>query len=314
MLRHCLCSLVMLIPQWKCVDILMWTSLLALQVSSTGFAVLLFSLFSPCLALFSSLSVLHTCKAGECGSGRMTHLLHTSFLLGHIWAARKSVLLRVCSGEEQAMQGHYEDLFSTFSFLLHYFSERGPLIWALRCLYHHKDKYWFQFYMATSWLFSDVLEEWIKHRCTHMHETDVLPLDLSLTKTHMGTTPNYQIQITLFIRLVSRWCPYSLMSMFPLKKKNHIQWINKHCVNLIFVLTLSFIPVISCNLLHWCVCAHNGYNICIVSLQVCPTSCSLPAFSCFQIYRHKLLLCSDKQQQHLLTVVDTLVGIESLKE
>lgn len=165
----------------------MWAPLLALQVSSTGFAVLLFSLFSPCLALFSSLSVLHTCKAGECGSGRMTHLLHTSSLLGHIWAARKSILLRLCSGEEQAMQGHYEDLFSTFSFLLHCFSEHGPLIWAPRCLYYHKDKYWFHFYMATWWLFSDVLEEWFKHRCTHVHETDavntghVLPLDLSLT-------------------------------------------------------------------------------------------------------------------------------------
>lgn len=110
----------------------MWAPLLALQVSSTGVAVLLFSLFSPRLALFSSLSVLHTCKAGECGSGRMTHLLHTSSLLGHIWAARKSILLRLCSGEEQAMQGHYEDLFSTFSFLLHCFSEHGPLIWAPR--------------------------------------------------------------------------------------------------------------------------------------------------------------------------------------
>lgn len=118
----------------------MWAPLLALQVSSTGVAVLLFSLFSPRLALFSSLSVLHTCKAGECGSGRMTHLLHTSSLLGLIWAARKSILLRLCSGEEQAMQGHYEDLFSTFSFLLHCFSEHGPLIWAPRCLYYHKDK------------------------------------------------------------------------------------------------------------------------------------------------------------------------------
>lgn len=63
----------------------------------------------------------------------------------------------------------------------------------------------------------------------------------------MGTMLNYQIQITLFIRLVSKkkrddvHIPLCQCSLF----KIHIKWINIHCVNLIFILTLSFIPVIS---------------------------------------------------------------------
>lgn len=80
----------------------------------------------------------------------MTHLLHTSSLLGHIWASRKSILLRLCSGEEQTLQRQHDEVSSTFSFLLYYFSEQGPLIRALRCLHHHKDKILVLFYMATS--------------------------------------------------------------------------------------------------------------------------------------------------------------------
>lgn len=62
----------------------------------------------------------------------MTHLLHTSSLPDHIWTARKSFfifLLGLYSGDkEQAMQRQHDELFSTFSFLLYYFSEQGPLI------------------------------------------------------------------------------------------------------------------------------------------------------------------------------------------
>lgn len=47
----------------------------------------LISLVSLC---FLSFSVLHTYNDGECGS-LMTHPLHTSLLLDHIWAARKSM-------------------------------------------------------------------------------------------------------------------------------------------------------------------------------------------------------------------------------
>lgn len=84
-------------------------------------------------------SVRHTCKEAVCGSV-MTHLLHTSLLPGHIWADRKSFfLLCLSSGEEQALQKHYEPSFSAASFLLHSFSKEGHLIWGLRCFYYQTN-------------------------------------------------------------------------------------------------------------------------------------------------------------------------------
>lgn len=108
---------------------MMWTPLLGLQVTVS--AVLLF-LYSLAVSLgFLSLSVLHTCKAGECGSlkddSSVAHLIVA-------WPYLGCPEIHLCSGEEQAMQGQHDELLSTFSFLLCYFSERGPLIWALMCL------------------------------------------------------------------------------------------------------------------------------------------------------------------------------------
>lgn len=149
--RHCCHSPVPLFPQWKCAAVMMWAPLLGLQVSCAQvLQCFYFFILSLSHSVFSpSLSCTHA-RLASVGVWGMTHLLHTSSLLDHIWAARKSIFLHSCSGEEQAMQGQHDELFSSFSFLLYYFSENGPLIWAPRCLHHHRDKYWFQFYMSTS--------------------------------------------------------------------------------------------------------------------------------------------------------------------
>lgn len=61
------CSLISLFPLLKSVDVIMWTPL---QVSSTQLLqTFYFFILLPSLG-FVSLSVLHTCEAGECGSLR----------------------------------------------------------------------------------------------------------------------------------------------------------------------------------------------------------------------------------------------------
>lgn len=81
----------------------MKTPLLDLQVSSTLFLqCFYFFILSLSHSVFSpSLSCTHA-RPGSVGVWRMTHLLHTSSLPDHIWAARKSIFLQLCSGEKQA--------------------------------------------------------------------------------------------------------------------------------------------------------------------------------------------------------------------
>lgn len=95
--RHCCCFLV-LFPQWKCVNVVMWTPLLGLQVSSTQFVqCLYFFILSLSHSVFSpSLSCTHA-RLGSVGVCRMTHLLHTSSLFDHIWAGRKSFFSPLCA-------------------------------------------------------------------------------------------------------------------------------------------------------------------------------------------------------------------------
>lgn len=126
-LRLCIRSLVMLTPLEARKDLAMWTPLLCSKVASAVFfpSLLLFSLFaqSPSLPLFFpflSLSCTHA-RLANVGVWEMTHLLHTSSSPDHIWAARKSIFLRLCSREREVMRRHYGELFSTFSFFpLHY--------------------------------------------------------------------------------------------------------------------------------------------------------------------------------------------------
>lgn len=94
-----------LVPQWKCANVV-WTSWHRLQVSSTG-SCSTFIFYSLIASLcFFSLSVLHTCKACECGSLRddssVAHLIVAWPYLG-CPEIHSSVL--VCRREEQAMQG-----------------------------------------------------------------------------------------------------------------------------------------------------------------------------------------------------------------
>lgn len=151
-------------------DLAVRTPLLCSKVASAVFfspSLLLFSLFAHCLppflfffSPFLSLSCTHA-RLANVGVWEMTHLLHTSSSPGHIWAARKSIFLRLCSGEREVMQRHYGELFSTFSFFsLHYvfffsfplFVERGPLISVLQ---HHKHKCAFHLLHGCIMLFRD---------------------------------------------------------------------------------------------------------------------------------------------------------------
>lgn len=78
------------------------------------------SLFSGCPIFFSPFpSCTHA--SWRVGVWGMTHLLHTSSLLAHIWAARKSILQCFCSGEEQAMRGERNRLFSLSLFSVLFF-------------------------------------------------------------------------------------------------------------------------------------------------------------------------------------------------
>lgn len=120
-------------------EVLMWTALLGLSICFTQFLqhVSLFSCSLQCLSLF--ISCTHVRLGGVWESGRMTHLLHTSSSVDHIWASRKSIFylffLLMSGGEEQALQKQLDELFSYFLFSSALFSDQGPLIKVQRFLH-----------------------------------------------------------------------------------------------------------------------------------------------------------------------------------
>lgn len=124
-------------------------------------------LFSHCLTLFFfSLSVLHTCKACECGSLRddssVAHLIVAWPYLG-CPEIHSSVL--VCRREEQAMQGCQEELLSSLLFFRTRTSNLIPEVSLSsegQILLPVSHGYFRLFHR----IFSD--EQQLRHRCTQM--------------------------------------------------------------------------------------------------------------------------------------------------
>lgn len=112
-----------------CGNLIKSPPLLAMQVPCSCRA--LMSYLSVSRPFFLSLPCTHV-RPPSVGVWRMTQLLHTSSPPGHIWAARKSLCLRLCSGEEPAMQEGRKRRALFYSLL--FFSNST-------CLYHHKDEY-----------------------------------------------------------------------------------------------------------------------------------------------------------------------------
>jgi len=124
----------------------------------------------------------------------MTHLLHTSSSPDHIWAARKSIFLLLSSSrEDQAMQRQHDELFSTFSFLLYYFSEQGLLIQIWRFL-HHQDKHLpiVNVFSKTSLKNNFFSYYFMNHACylTHKHRLIISHLKHTHTNTYTCKYPN----------------------------------------------------------------------------------------------------------------------------
>lgn len=89
------------------------------------------SLVCPSVPFSPSLSC--TCRDGECGS-LMTHLLHTSLLLDHIWASRKSVFPCVAARSRHCRDIGMSSLLLSLSFCTT-LSQEGPLIWGDWCFF-----------------------------------------------------------------------------------------------------------------------------------------------------------------------------------